>query len=122
MKTKIAGADCRSCGACCMSVGVSTDILDHGYADVIPGDIERMSPHVRRQLREFFVDGEMQYATRAKQQSSGAYACRYLRGTPGKRCSCTIYVTRPEICRTFRVGGAACLAARLALQLTDQRR
>ncbi len=111
---KITADDCRTCGACCVSGGYSTDALDYGYADMSPTDVARLSPHVRRQLHERFVGGETYHATAAKQLPSGKYACRYLRGTPGGQCSCSIYDTRPDVCRKFRVGGAMCKLARLA--------
>jgi Fe-S-cluster containining protein len=114
---KITEADCRSCGACCVSAGSGTDVLDYGYADLTKKDVAQMSPRVRSQLMKIFLGGETRYATRAKQLPSGAYACRYLRGTPGQRCSCSIYDTRPEICCRFRVGGTACQDARQAAGL-----
>lgn len=114
---KITEADCRSCGACCVSAGSGTDVLDYGYADLTDEDVAQMSPRVRSQLMEIFLGGETRHATRAKQLPSGAYACRYLRGTPGERCSCSIYATRPEICRRFRVGSPMCQDARRAAGL-----
>lgn len=115
---KLTEADCRSCGACCVSAGSGTDVLDYGYADLTDEDVAQMSRHVRGQLHEILVGGETRYATKAKQLPSGAYACQYLRGTPGQRCSCSIYDTRPKICRTFRVGGTTCKLARLAATST----
>jgi len=117
---KITADDCRSCGACCVANGDGGDVLAYGYADLTSEDVERMSPRVRSQLQEIVVGGETRYATRAKQISSGALACRYLRGTPGERCSCSIYKTRPDICRRFRVGSATCRLARMALEETNQ--
>ena len=117
----ITDADCRSCGACCVSAS-DTSELSYGYADLTDKDIEQLSTRVRKQLHEIVVCEETRYATRAKQLPSGSYACQYLRGTPGKRCSCTIYDTRPEICRHFQVGGALCRAARLDLDLTRPRK
>lgn len=38
--------------------------------------------------------------------------CAFLRGTPGKRVSCRIYGTRPEVCRTFEPGSRWCRDAR----------
>jgi Fe-S-cluster containining protein len=115
---KITEADCRSCGACCVANSDGGDVLTYGYADLTEEDVERLSPHVRRQLHENLIGGETRRATRAKELSSGVLACQYLRGTPGQRCSCSIYDTRPEICRTFRVGGTTCKLARLAAAAT----
>lgn len=114
---KLVQVDCRSCGACCVSAGNGTDVLDYGYADLTPEDVERVSTHVRQQLHVISVGDETRHATRAKQLPSGAYACQYLRGTPGQRCSCSIYATRPEICSRFQVGGTTCRLARAALDL-----
>lgn len=114
---KITHADCRSCGACCVSASNSTEVIDYGYAHLTAQDVAKMSRHVRRQLLKIAVNGEACHATSAKPLPSGAYACRYLRGTPGARCSCTIYTTRPKICQKFHVDGAMCRAARLELKL-----
>ncbi len=115
---KITEADCRACGACCVSAGSGSDVLDYGYADLTDDDVSRVSTRVRGQLHEILVGGETRYATKAKQLPSGTLACQYLRGTPGKRCSCSIYDTRPEVCRTFRVGSQMCKLARLAAAST----
>ncbi|HSX22565.1 MAG TPA: YkgJ family cysteine cluster protein [Gaiellaceae bacterium] len=120
MKLTITSEDCRSCGACCVANGDGGDVLTYGYADLTPEDVAQMSPHVRRQLHEFFIGGETRYATRAKQLASGDVGCQFLRGTPGRRCSCSIYERRPEVCQKFRVGGAMCRAARMVLDARRQ--
>lgn len=117
---KITAADCRSCGACCVATGDGSEVLTYGYADLTSKDVKRMTPHVRRQLYEFFIGGETRHATRAKQLTSGAVGCQYLRGTPGARCSCSIYETRPEVCQKFRVGGSTCKLARAALASREE--
>lgn len=116
MKLKIAEEDCRSCGACCVANGDGGDVLAYGYADLTSEDVARMTPYVRRQLHDLSIGGEARFATRAKQLASGAVGCQHLRGTPGQRCSCSIYATRPEICQKFRVGSTMCRAARTALE------
>lgn len=117
MKPTITEADCRSCGACCVANGDGGDVLAYGYADLTAEDITKMSRHVRRQLHDLSIGGEERYATRAKQLTSGDVGCQFLRGTPGKRCSCSIYATRPEICQTFRVGSMRCREARAVLEM-----
>ena len=119
MRAKITDADCRSCGACCVANGDGGDVLAYGYADLTDKDVARMSPHVRRQLKEIFIGGETRYATHAKRLPSGASACQYLRGTPGQRCSCSIYDTRPDVCSKFRVGSEICRDARRALSARE---
>ena len=116
MKTKITDADCRSCGACCVATGDGSEVLAYGYADLTSKDVDRMTPHVRRQLHDLSIGGESRFATRAKQLASGGVGCQHLRGTPGTRCSCSIYETRPKVCRDFRVGGTTCKLARMALE------
>lgn len=122
MKAAITVDDCRSCGACCVSPHDNPNVIDYGYADLTTKDVERQSACVRRQLHETFVVGEVHYSTKAKELATGEYVCRYLRGTPGERCSCTIYATRPEICSKFRVGGPICREARLVLGIDSQRK
>jgi len=119
---KITDADCRSCGACCVATGDGGDVLAYGYADLTSEDVARVSTRVRRQLFEFFIGGETRHATRAKQLTSGAIGCQHLRGTPGKRCSCSIYATRPEICQKFRAGSVMCREARQSLTSTRAER
>jgi len=117
----ITAADCKSCGACCVSGGTGEMVRDHGYADLTIDDVSQQSRHVRRQLHEIqFDDAPSVFRTKAKRLPSGQYACHYLRGTPGKRCSCSIYATRPEICSTFIVGGDTCKAARVSLVLAQE--
>ena len=117
---KITEADCRSCGACCTTDEGGGDALAYGYADLSDADVTRLSPRVRAQLHDLTIGDEVRYATRAKQLPAGACVCLHLRGTPGKRCSCTIYETRPDVCRKFRVGGPRCREARAALELSRQ--
>ena len=117
----ITAADCRSCGACCVAGGTGETVRDHGYADLSINDVGQLSRHVQRQLHEIsFDDGPSIFRTKAKRLPSGQYACRYLRGTPGKGCSCSIYASRPEICSTFIVGGDTCRSARVSLALAQQ--
>jgi len=113
--------DCRTCGACCVAGGDGEGVRKHGYADLTIDDMIRLSRRVQKQLHEIsFDDAPTVFRTKAKQLPSGQYACRYLRGTPGKRCSCSIYDSRPEICSTFVVGGDTCKAARVSLALAQQ--
>ena len=97
-------------------------MLAYGYADLTPEDVARQSRHVRGQLHALFIGGETRHATRAKQLACGEVGCQHLRGTPGQRCSCSIYETRPDICRNFRAGSAMCREARLALKTTQESR
>ena len=107
---------CRSCGACC--VGGYDD--GAGYATVTPRDLVRMSRHVRRQLVTIdhgaFADAPSM-ATPVEMTEEFGGICEFLRGTPGRRCSCRIYESRPEVCRSYAPGGESCLRARRELGL-----
>ena len=80
-----------------------------------------MSPHVRRQLvpiRYGFNFNPAVAATPTRVDEAFGKTCSFLRGTPGKRCSCSIYSTRPSVCSEFRTGGAPCREARRQLELS----
>ena len=103
--------DCRTCGACCASLGTESGKI----ADMTHADVARMS---RRTVRLHVLRGDL--ATRAtwKAQRSGPLAgmkacvCSALRGSVFKAVSCGIYEERPDVCRTFEVGSNRCLDAR----------
>lgn len=104
--------DCRTCGACCVG-----DLDDgRGYADVTEEDAARMSRHVRRRLvviRSQWSPSRLQTPTLVTEELGKS--CAFLRGTPGRRCSCSIYTTRPDVCREFKPGSARCVSARADL-------
>lgn len=109
MRAKITGADCRSCGACC--VGGLDD--GYGWADCTEEDVRRMSRYVRARLvaiRYGFNYNPAIGATPTRMDPDVGKTCAFLRGTPGSRCSCAIYVTRPSICADFKPGSAGCRA------------
>jgi Fe-S-cluster containining protein len=112
---KITAEDCRSCGACCTSE--SDEVVVYGFADLTSADVARMSSRVRAKLLEVPIGDKTHYSTNAKELPTGEYACQHLRGTPGQRCSCSIYETRPEVCRKFAVGSNRCRQSRRALNL-----
>lgn len=116
---KLTAADCRACGACCVACGNGDDVVRYGYADMTSEDVARVSPRVRDKLLAIYIGGETRHATKAKQLLSGKHACLHLRGTPGQRCSCSIYDTKPDVCSDFRVGSAMCRMARKALAETS---
>lgn len=105
--------DCRSCGACC--IGNLDD--DSGFACVTRVDRAAMSPHVRRRLHVLNVGGESYYSTPTTYSEEFGSSCSFLRGTPGRRVSCGIYASRPEVCRKYRPGSGGCISARLDLGL-----
>ena len=115
-RIKITGDDCRSCGACC--VGGLDD--GYGWADCTPEDVARMSRDVRRRLvpyRHGWSYTPAIKATPTRVDPTYGKMCAFLRGTPGRRCSCSIYATRPKICAVFKPGGEGCREARRQLEL-----
>lgn len=94
--------DCMTCGACCksfvcVSVRPSDKIDPEIYWDVT-GAGENGEFVVDRYLRR---DGE-------------TLACSALGGTIGESVACTIYETRPRMCRHFEAGSDRCHALRRA--------
>lgn len=108
--------DCRTCGACCVG-----DLDDgYGFATVSASDLVRMSRVVRGRLhRDRSIMGEEYLSTPGVVTEEFGKSCAFLRGTPGRRCSCGIYETRPDVCRTYKLGGRGCKSARRDLGLED---
>lgn len=106
--------DCRRCGACCVG-----DLDDgYGFADCTEDDVTRMSRAARRRLtvvRCGWAGDRVE--TPAVVTEEFGKICGFLRGTPGRRVSCGIYETRPEVCRRYQPGGRGCIAARAELGL-----
>lgn len=62
--------------------------------------------------------GEALYlGTQAYDGPGGGCACVAFDGAPGFPCGCLIYENRPEKCRQFEMGSAACRRARLRVGL-----
>lgn len=116
-RLKITGDDCKSCGACCL--GGYED--GGGWADCTKADVARMSVPVRRQLvvihPQGLIFGSPMPATPVVFTEEYGTKCKFLNGSPGKRCSCRIYDTRPDVCRDFKPGSRACRESRAALDL-----
>lgn len=92
-------ANCRACGgACCEEFALPLgDALDDAS-------------------RWFALHG-----TRVSSPSGPAlrFACRCTKLTP--RGSCSIYETRPEVCRTYEAGGPECLEVLSRRRSPEQR-
>lgn len=109
-----ASLDCLTCGACCVG-----DLDDGaGFADCSVDDVKRMSRHARSRLTDvrYFLDVDRKQTPGVVTEEFGK-SCGFLRGTPGRRASCGIYETRPDVCRRYRPGGVGCRAAREAIGL-----
>jgi Fe-S-cluster containining protein len=111
-KPKITGEDCRSCGACCLG-GLDDG---RGWADCTVEDVKRMTAQVRAQLVSIkygsWIHTEARAATPTTSTKEFGEVCSFLRGTPGKRVSCRIYETRPDVCRNYKPGSLGCREAR----------
>lgn len=94
--------DCLACGACCLHAG-GVLLLDQ--------DVARLAAHLGLTEAEVRLrhthDGE-HLRTKGRDDPS----CVFL---DGKRC--TVYEARPQVCRDYLVGGAACLRERKEMGL-----
>lgn len=109
--------DCRACGACCL--GGYDD--GYGWADCTVEDVLRMSRYARSKLVTIRLGLDYSEARHAAtpviMTEEFGTVCAFLRGTPGRRCSCAIYSTRPEVCRTLEPGSRRCLESRKEISL-----
>jgi Fe-S-cluster containining protein len=105
--------DCKTCGACCIG-GMDDDL---GFADVSPGEIERIKPWHRRHLKVITILDDARMSTPGVFTEEFGKICGFLRGDPGVKVSCEIYASRPGVCARFRPGGMACLESRKELGL-----
>jgi len=111
--------DCTACGVCCRAPPNQM-----AWADIYEDDLARLTPyfirkHVRRRTAFQMLVEELTLrpsyftvdAIHTKGNHNGT-VCVALRGTIGKRCSCSIYARRPDVCRNFEPGCPSCLRAR----------
>ena len=106
--------DCRTCGACC---GPEHDVPS--YADLVPADLLRLSARFVREQTVREVGAHIT-AIRTKRTRSGT-VCSALRGTVGRRVSCSIYANRPQVCRdAIQPGDRACLDERRRLGIGSE--
>ena len=93
---------CLTCGACCRShlcVGVRP-------SDSVEPDLV-WNITVETEGKEIVVD-------RYLKRNEETFACTALKGTIGERVECTIYETRPVMCRQIEAGSDRCHAIRRA--------
>lgn len=113
------GSDCTRCGLCCTS---PHDLPF--FVEVLYEDIDRMpTGFVRRNVtKDTSVGCPTEYAIKVKMlnQPKGSplegrkvRVCRGFRGALGKKCDCTIYDTRPTVCREFQPRHESCMRIRL---------
>lgn len=92
--------DCRTCAACC-----AAELRLPFYVGLDTVDIARLSPRFRER-------NVARASLLTKLDPTGRCICVALRGTVGKRASCTIYERRPRACRELEAGSDECLRAR----------
>jgi Fe-S-cluster containining protein len=86
---------CTRCGKCCISLGRhltkerSISAIQHYCRIGITGEIVPVT--ISPEYREIYAEGER-----------GELWCPFLRKNPDETFTCTIYETRPRICREFR--------------------
>lgn len=94
--------DCQACGACCVAFVVDVD--EH--------ELDRM-PHPRRNLlTSRDSQGRLIMRLTKKLPVIGGGRCAAFKGQAGDECSCTIYESRPQVCRDFTPERDACNRAR----------
>ena len=100
--------DCTRCGACC-----TASFDDDRYVELGERDYKRLSSPQRNLI---VITEPVRCQTgrwlRTKINSDGDQVCACLSGTVGIEVSCSIYETRPDVCRGFKVGGRYCKEAR----------
>lgn len=109
--------NCRKCGACCIP-STETDL----YATLEENETVRLERAGKAHLfgtanrsLPVLVWAEEYFAMRTKTIKQGGFdvtVCAAFEGEIGKKCSCSVYGIRPEVCRAFRPGSKECLGAR----------
>lgn len=92
--------DCRTCGACC-----SPEIKLPFYVSVTAADLARLTPRWREK-------NVARSSLLTRVDLDGNCVCVALRGTLGRRVSCSIYERRPTECRHLEAGSPECRKAR----------
>lgn len=88
--------DCRNCGACCAFSADWPQFIGDRDGDGIPAAL--VDPG-RRRMR------------------CAGDRCAALAGRVGERVACTVYASRPLVCRELQPGDADCRLARAAFGL-----
>ncbi len=105
-------ADCNSCrdpGACCRSFHVDIDVPEFMTAEALRVHLRAgLRPTTGSQAFEVLPYDPIQPSTKGKKEGTvhWDYSCPKL-GEDGR---CTIYETRPKICRDYEAGSDALCA------------
>jgi Fe-S-cluster containining protein len=99
--------DCQTCGACCVDTTGT-----HGYVRLTGREADsfrRLGLPVVEEPGESFLG--------TQRDADGRDVCAALGGTVAGPCSCSVYPSRPWVCRAFEAGGMACREARRTVGL-----
>jgi Fe-S-cluster containining protein len=100
--------DCQACGACCHN-------LDSNLASGVRYWVEIAATDkilTRQDLMRKLVTHDRNRVPHLRMNHDGT--CEALRGTIGKKVSCSIYHQRPSPCRRVMPGDETCLLSRAA--------
>jgi len=89
--------DCTKCGACCRCFPIFASALDAEKEPRIKSETRRLEPHLATKDKAYQL-----HPLPFQEQ------CAFL--TSGQLC--TIYQTRPDVCRRFAAGSPQCIEAR----------
>lgn len=109
METVIDGSSCPSCGACC---GNPIADVPEWAGPLSPLDYARLPQELRGQLLSI-GEGDVAGLYMPNVDAADGGRCSQLAGTMGEQVTCSIYEQRPEACRSFEPGSAACRDARV---------
>ena len=105
--------NCVDCGACCVS-----PFLGEGYIQLAEEEVARVR-FLGLPVIDMLEDEEERIVllgTRINRE--GHRVCRALGGKIGRRVECSIYESRPSLCRQFEAGSPECLQARQAVGIS----
>lgn len=98
--------DCADCGACCRCYPIFASSLDAEREPLVKANCVRVD--------DFLGKGEVAYRMYPLANTDG---CAFLQ--PNQLCS--VYETRPEVCRRFEAGSDQCIRARERVGVRQRR-
>ncbi len=107
--------DCQKCGACCLASAWSPSAALRPFADVQDNEvkrIERRLPLSVVPVQPFGFAFQTVTNAMAINRRDRRGRCVALKGTVGRKVSCSIYSVRPEGCVDFEPGSERCLEIR----------
>lgn len=100
--------DCQACGACCRNLDTNRASGVRYWVEISPSD----KLLTRHDLVRKLVTHDRHRVPHLRMTHEGV--CEALRGTIGKKVSCSIYHQRPSPCRRVMPGDETCLKTRAA--------